>query len=343
MKDPKFAELINNIRTILIISSQPLDFDCLGSGLILKKYLESLGKKVRLIFPRKLNESEREYYSFLPCFEEIEDQDTREVLKQKNFDLLIFVDGTNLIQFYGWDKDDGIPNINIYDKRIQIDHHLQQPEEIATLVIKNSQLSSTMEVILSQVLPEDFIDEKMATLAYAALVGDTGNFRWNFTPATLEWAAKLLKKGARALEVIDRFFFFMRKDQLEGISSAIKLTEYFDDLGASFVFLPLEKLQAEGIDEHKLAIIRDAVRDFTARVVRGYPLGFVMYESKPKKISIKAYGNNFRNKVNLPKMFVGLGGNGGGHFNAAGADIEGGFEEIKHKLFDLLKNYAKTS
>lgn len=66
--------------------------------------------------------------------------------------------------------------------------------------------SSTVEIIIREILPASFLDSKLATLAYAGISGDTGNFRWNFTAKTLKLASLLLEKGAKYLEVIEKSF-----------------------------------------------------------------------------------------------------------------------------------------
>lgn len=93
-------ELIGKTQTVLIIGSRPLDFDCLGTGLVLKKYLESKGRKVTFMFPGKISRGDKDYYGILPYFEEIITADTRMVLSKRNFDLLVLLDGSNWMQFY---------------------------------------------------------------------------------------------------------------------------------------------------------------------------------------------------------------------------------------------------
>lgn len=339
MKDKRFLEIVENIKTVLIIASRPLDFDCLGSGLVLKKYLESLGKKVTLMWPGKMSKEEKDFNSFLPYFEEVVDQDTREVLAKKNFDLLILVDGANFGQFYDYDKSGETPFLRNYDQRVWVDHHQMSPEKLGTEIFKDSKASSTMEVILEQILPEDFIDKNIATLSYAALVGDTGNFQWNFSPKTLTLASMLLEKGAEVLIILDKYFSSKTKTYLKMLSYAIENVEYFDDLKTVFLFLPFQKLQTDNIDEVKLADLKRAFKIEISKSIQGYSRGIVIYETQFGKIGISARGNNLSNKISFPKFLAELGGNSGGHFHAAGAHIEGDFTEIKAKLLDLVKKY----
>lgn len=336
-----FQEYLKNEQTVLIIASRPLDFDCLGSGLILKKYLESLGKKVTLRHGSNLSAEEKSYYSVLPFFEEIIFGDTREVLSKKQFDVLIFIDGTNLVQYYDENTLLERPNLNIYEKRIHIDHHLSLPEKLGTWTLQKK-LSSTAEVILTEIIPEDFINQDIANLGYAAIVGDTGNFKWSFQPETMALAAKLLKKGASFLEIIDRFFFSRTRIYVEMLAYGINNCEYNEELQTQFLFMPYAKLQQDHFSPHKLSVLKEAFQEDVARTVKDFPRGFMVYEEKPGKVVISARGNNLTNKINLPQMLREIGGNGGGHLNACRAEVAGDFEEMKQQLIELIRKYLRS-
>lgn len=333
-----FQDYIKEEKTVLIIASRPVDFDCLGSGLILKKYLESLNKKVTLMQSSILSADEKDYYSFLPYFDEIIFTDTREALSAKNFDVLILIDGTNSVQYYDENSPLQKPNLEAYDKIIHIDHHLNNPEHLGAWTLQKK-LSCTAEIILTEIIPEDFIDENIANLGYAAILGDTGNFKWSFQPETMELAAKLLQKGASFLEIVDRFFFSRTRIYMEMIAYGINNCEYNAELQTQFLFMPYLKLQQDSFDLHKLFILKEAFQEDVARTVSGFPRGCMVFEEKLGKVIISARGNNLTNKINLPKMLQEIGGNGGGHLNACRAEVEGDFEETKKKLIELIKKH----
>lgn len=335
-----FQDYIKTDKTILIIASRPLDFDCLGTGLILKKYLESKDKKVALMQSSNPSSEERDFYSMLPFFDEVKFSDTREALAKKNFDLLILIDGTNFVQYYDESSPLPSPNLKVYEKIIHIDHHQGLPENLGTLTLQK-QMSSSAEVILTEIIPEDFIDKDIANLGYAAIVGDTGNFKWSFQPETLALASKLLKKGADFKEIINKYCFSRSKLYMEMIAYGIKNCFYDNNLHTQFLFMPYGKLQKDKIEKHKLAVLKEAFQEDVARTVKDFSRGFMVYEEKPGKIVISARGNNLTNKINMPLMLKEIGGNGGGHLNACRAEVKGDFEEIKQKLIDLIKKYLE--
>ncbi|EKD64506.1 MAG: DHH subfamily 1 protein [uncultured bacterium] len=328
---------IKKDKSILIISSWPLDFDSIGSGLILKKYLESLNKKVTLVFPMKLTEREKDFYKILPHFDEVEDRDTREFFKKKIFDLLILLDGSNLAQFYeSSNKKENKPALEAYDRRIHIDHHLKNGE-LGTHTIRKTEVSSTAEIIMDEIIPKNFIDEKIATLGYAAIMQDTGNFKWSFYSSSLKLAGMLLEKGAEPFELLERSFFSKTKTYLAMLKFAIENIEYRDDIATSFLFLPYRKMREEGINDEKLSELKRAFEVELAISVKGYARGIFIYEKRPKQIAISARGSNIHNKINLPKMLSGIGLEGGGHFNSCGFSTERDFKKVKDLIVGAIE------
>ena len=107
--------------------------------------------------------------------------------------------------------------------------------------------------------------------------------------------------------------------------------------------MPYAKLQQDGINSHKLSILKEAFQEEVARTVKGYPRGFMVYEEALGKIVISARGNNLTNKIDLPKMLKEIGGNGGGHLNACRAEVVGDFDEIKIRLSKLISKHLINS
>lgn len=333
----EFQKYIAEDKTILIICSRPLDFDSICSGLVLKKYLESLKKLVTLVFPKKLKSKQKKYYEFLPYFNELKDIDTRKILKRKTHDLLILIDGVNLIQFYDTEKTkDNPPDLNLYPRRIRVDHHLNSPENLGTFNVHQPQTSSTAELILEKIVPVKFIDKQIATLGYIAMMQDTGNFSWNFYASTLKTAGLLLEKGADPAGVMEKLYFSFSKLHFEMLVYAIENMVYQKSIGTIFLFLPNKKRLKDKITEEKLSELKDVFLWDVARRIENYPRGFFLYEKHPGKISGSGRGNN-SNHINLPELIKEIGGNGGGHFNAAGFEIEGNFSKIKKLLLNVLK------
>lgn len=338
-----FEKLVQNNKNFLVIGSRRLDFDCIASGLIIKKYLEYLGKQATLIFPRKIDFEEKERYKFLPYFEEVIDEDTRTFIRGKKYDCLILVDGISLSQFYDTRlNSNNPPDFSKITEKVRIDHHLESSATLDIDSICDTEASSTASLIIEKIIPESFIDSKIATLALAGLIDDTGNFCWNFNAQSLKTAANLLEKGADALTIVDRINFYGDIKYFEMLAYTINNSLHDSKLATSFLFLPFEKIKKDKINSKKLDNVGEAFKEELASRVRGYARGFMVDETIKGNISISARGNSLTNQINLPKLLTELGGNGGGHFNACGCEIKGDFDDIKERLKALIKKHLTT-
>ncbi len=337
----RFDDYIQGSKKILLITSQPLDADCISSGLVMKRYLEHLGLDVTFRFPRELTQEEIAKHNYMPLFSEFTHADTRTLLADSSFDTIILLDGTNLIQFYDYtNRELPEPVLEQSKKIIQIDHHSGEPEKLANLQIKDKTASSTIEIILAEIVPHDFLDKDLATLAYTGLVGDTGNFRWGFTSTTLSLAAMLLAKGVDATEAIEHMFSMKDKNYIEGLKYVLENIEYDDELSTIFLFLPFAKLKNDKIDVEKFRSIEAAFLEAISKNIAGYARGIIVSEFTSKKsLKIRGKGSNLHNKISLSDLWKTLGGNGGGHFHSAAMEIEADFAEFTM----LMKREIKKS
>lgn len=335
----RFADYIHGSKKILLITSQPLDADCISSGLVMKRYLEHLGVDVTLRFPRELTQEEIAKHSYMPLFSEFTHADTRTLLADSSFDTKILLDGTNLIQFYDYsNRDLPEPALDQNKKIIQIDHHSGEPEKLANLQIKDKNASSTIEIILAEIVPHDFLDKDLATLAYTGLVGDTGNFRWGFSSTTLSLAAMLLAKGVDPTEAIEHMFSMKDKEYVEGLKYVLENIEYDDELNTIFLFLPHNKLKAARIDAKKFRFIESAFLEAIAKNIDGYARGIIVSELAVKNnLKIRGKGSNLHNKISLSDLWKTLGGNGGGHFHSAAMEIEADFDKFTLQMKTEIK------
>lgn len=335
-----FARYIQEDRKVLIVTSDPLDFDCIGSGLVLKKYLEHLGKEVILRFPRTITPEEKERNKFLPYIDEIIDGDTREVLSTKQFDNLIFLDGSDLNQYFDSEESkENSPNLEVYPKRVHIDHHLNRSESLGKLIIHDPSASSTMEVLLDQVIDSNFLDSKIATLAYASIAGDTGNFRWAVNPKTLKFASLLLEKGADYKLIVNDMFFSKDPEYFKTLSWITHQIVLNDEVKTIFLPISDDIIKENGFNEQKLETLKVIFHGEIARSIKGFDRGVILREEKEGEVKISARGSHL-NQINMPQAFMEIGGKGGGHFNACSFVIEGkNIDQVKQDIIEIFKKY----
>ena len=336
----KFKKIIKGSKKCLVLIAQPLDLDCIASGILVKKYLESLKIFAEIYFPRKFTELNKETYKELPHFGEIKDTNNiKSIIQKGEYDTGIFLDGTSTIQFFNNSIDETeTPDWEHIKKKIKIDHHKESNDLLEVdFAFCDEKASSTVEILLDTIIPIDILSEDLATIAYGGISSDTGNFSWNFTPKTLRITAKVLEKGANTDLYTDMFAFSKSRKYLDAMSYAIENTEYYEDINTQVLVLSQKEFEKIG-DRGKINQIKNAFKSSIARKVKGYYRGFVLVEVNPTQIKISGRGNNYRNKLSIPEIYKKMGASGGGHIQSGGAEIYGNIGEIKQKLLETIRN-----
>ncbi len=334
----KFTQCLKNAKKILVISSQPLDPDCIASGVVMRKYLEELGYDPTLRFPKELTPLEKETFSFLPFFEEFIGEDTREYINNNEYDTIILLDGSSFLQFYDVDnKEMGTPNFNDIKTTILIDHHPTEFEGNAKLEIRDDNLSSTTEVMYSKILPKTFVKNEIATLLYIGIMGDTNNFSYAFNATTLKHAAELIERGAQPQEAINNLYNQKTKEYLSEYTEVINKLEFNDSTKTIFFIL-----DAKDASDDKVKMAKKLFRNEIAPKVKGYDRGINIQEIDDNTVRIITRGNAYTNKISLPDLLKTIGGNGGGHFNAASTQINGNVYEIQKILKENIRKFMQS-
>src|SRR4030066_25762 len=180
----KVIEAINKEQSFLITSHVKLDGDALGSELALFLMLDDLGKKVVVY-----NQDETPtHYSFLPAAKKI----VHQFGDINQYDAVFVLDCSELERV--GDKANELGKIK---KLINIDHHISN-NGLSPLKIWGGKASSTGELLFRLFRQMRCkMTKDICTNLYAAILTDTGGFRYSNTSKDTLWAAgNLVENGA---------------------------------------------------------------------------------------------------------------------------------------------------
>ncbi len=314
-------EIFAGKKTFVLTTHVNPDGDGLGSEVALALYLTGKGKSVSVI-----NQSETPaYYSFMKPLFPIETF-TREKHESiiKDAETIIALDTNSPSRFSALKES----VLQSYALKLCIDHH-PDPEAFADLYVIDEPATSTGEIVfkLLKYLGENAITPPIAEALYAAIMTDTGSFRFPKTnPETHRIAAELLECGADPTSIYQKIFE-------EGPASKLKL------LG-----LALDSLSI--LHHGAVATMTLRRKDFTetltseedtdnmvnyAMSIGGVKVGLMFIELKEGvKVSFRSKG-----MIPINKLAKEFGGNG--HLNAAGARI------YNDTLDDVVKKVVERS
>ena len=313
--------ILNNDKFLITTHVNP-DADAIGSEIAFQLILKKLGKETYII-----NHSETPYnLKFL---------DKDDVIKKfdKNIHSKIFneVDVLMALDFNHSDRmvrmSDDFRNSS--KLKICVDHH-QDEEDFVDHQFIDTNYSATAHIIYDFIRKTGIVklDYDLAYPIYAAIMTDTGSFRFERTSSELhKIAAELLELGIIPGEVFDKIYDQSYLSKVKLLGTALESLQLFGDKN-EIGYMTLTRQ-----DFRKCNGIESDTENFVnfSLSVQNVKIGLLFIElSEGFKVS-------FRSKGNIPMNKLAAEFNGGGHINAAGARFH------KEKMSDMIPIIVKKA
>ncbi|MEW4924957.1 bifunctional oligoribonuclease/PAP phosphatase NrnA [Algibacter sp. 2305UL17-15] len=322
-------QLLSTPKNIVIVPHKNPDGDAIGSTLGLYHYLKKLNHNARVITPN-------DYPDFLkwpPGEETILKYDTQ---TEECNTLISNADIIFTLDFNAFHRTGKMaPSLESSDAiKILIDHH-QEPDDYATYIYSDVNMSSTCEMVyhfIDMLDDTDKIDEDIATCLYLGIMTDTGSFRFlSTTSTTHRIVAELIDKGVKNADVHNNVYDTNSYNRLQLLGCALTNLKVLPELRTAYITLSQNELQkfdykkgdTEGIVNYALSLNNIV---FAAIFIEDRQEGII-------KISFRSKGNFSVNEFSRAHF------NGGGHNNAAGGRSEVSLNETIEKFISILPSY----
>lgn len=318
---PRFCEVIHAANKILLTSHIRPDCDALGSCLGMAGILRKLGKSVRIVCGQSVPPN----LKFIDPKSEIQcigEDVTAEELEDT--DLHIILDTSAWKQL--GDMSEVIKNSSY--KKIIFDHHRGE-DDIDAELFKNTSAEAVGRMIVeaAEHLSVELTPE-IATPAFAALATDTGWFRFpSVNDYTYQIAAKLVKGGASPAAIYGDLYEreTVGRVRLRGTVLSRVITEIEGRFVHTFIlnedYEKTGALPTDTEDLINLALEIEGTR-FAVIIIEQPSGGFKM---------------SFRSRCETAANDVATHFDGGGHRAAAGAFLEGTFEDVQEKVLGYVR------
>lgn len=307
-------EEIKKAKTIVILCHESPDGDAVASSLSVMHAIKQFGKNADVVIPEYSKD-----FKFLPGSEEILQKG-----KDEPYDLAISVDCSDLKRLAA-----GKEYFETAKKTIEIDHHSVN-SMFADLNYVDPAAPACCQVLIGMFEYYGVkIDKDLATCLLAGIITDTGGFQWGeVTPETFEFAAELIRDGAKIKEICRRALRHKSKAHCELEKIVYERLEFFEEGKVATAYLTLEdykKAEAEiGDDEGVVDMIKD-IEEVEVAVLLKEKEGVAGF-----KVSLRS-----NDEVNVSDVAMLLGG--GGHPGAAGCFVLGNVEQVKAKVLNAIK------
>lgn len=308
-------DVIRRGKRFLVTCHKRPDADALGSALGFAEVLRSLGKEAVVFVPEPLPLGLR----FLAGSGLV-----TELRPAERFDGTFVMDTASAALLPA-----GLPGAEARGPLVIIDHHAAH-DDVGDIVVRNTAACATGEVImdLAEELGVRPVPKAAATPLYAAIVADTGGFRYPPTsPNTLRLGAELLELGADPWQVAYELFEGWTEARLKLLGSILDTLELDCEGRLALLHVTRSMLEEHGAND-------DMVEGMVnyGRMLRGVEIAALLWEFPSDdgselelKLSLRSSG-----KFDISQIALALGG--GGHRAAAGAQVRMSMDDLESRI-----------
>ena len=300
--------LMQQARSLVLVSHIGPDGDTLGSTLGLAEALRQTGKQVTLLVDDTLPAT----FKFLPGLAAY--QQPREGEKIP-CDLTVVVDASSKDRM-------GVAEQCLDASILNIDHHVSNTRYADYLLLDDT-AAATGEIMVKLLRANDRpIDKSMAVCFYTAIVTDCGYFKYaNTTPSCMRVAADLVALGVEPNEISDLLELKSRAS-VELLGKVLPTLTFFAGGRIATMELPLA-LYNKNVSTDSFI--------YHSRYIDGVDVAVMFKEVAENQTRVSMRSKN----VDVSK--VALQFNGGGHVKAAGCTIHLPLADAKKALVAALK------
>ena len=300
-------KIISKSENIVLSTHVNPDADGIGSEIGMYYYLKAIGKNCKIIniSPTPL------FLDFIDPDDIIEKYDSsiHDILF-KEFNLAIAFDIGDYKRLY--DISDNISKNHIYS--VSIDHHPYN-DNFFDLPLVDTSFAATGHMVWEFLKFNDFLNFSLvqAKALYAALITDTGSFRYNSTNNKCHlMAAHLLENGVKPYDIYESIYERRSLEQIKLLASSINSLSFHYNGIICGCIITKEMQELIGADSSHIEGFTDFFRSIN-KVQIAY---CIVEQDKNIRINFRSRGKYIINDI--AKVF-----GGGGHKLAAGATITG--------------------
>ena len=312
-------EKIDKSKSILILTHENPDGDAIGASLALYNALRKKEKNALVYIP-----TPDKTFSFLPGFDDVLIGNV--LPDREHFDACISLDCSDLNRL-------GVAQdlFNSFEETICIDHHITN-QNYADITYINAIASSTCENLMVVMASLGYpINKEVAECLYTGFLTDTGGFRYNCQPETMEMVATLLETGINMAKIYRTVFDVTTFEKTKLTARCLDRLELLVDGQISFTYVLRSDLDELKLEEADTDNIVNYGRNIDSVEVSVFAK---QREGNTYKVSMRA--NEYVDVSVVASKF-----GGGGHVRAAGFETVMNLEQLKSTIVDEIKKQLK--
>ena len=309
-------------RHVALSTHMNADGDGCGSESALARLLAQRGMSSRIVNPTPWPA----LFDFLLGDAAVDDT-ARGSAALADIDLLLVVDISDVKRL--GNLTDAVRRLTI--PKIVIDHHVASDDPAGDILLTDTTACATGELVYDLACELDLeITPEIARSLYAAILTDTGGFRYsNTTPRSHAIAADLLSHGVDPEEMYQRVYASAPAGRVRLLAEVLTTLGVDERCGVAWLTMGAGSLERHGVRSEDLDGIVEHARSIagTRMAIFFRDLGYGKV-----KISFRSTGD-----VDVNQFARGFGG--GGHAKASGALVAGTLDDVRDRVVSEAKRF----
>jgi len=291
------------------------DGDGCGSECALARLLAQRGMAVHIVNPTPWPE----LFGFLLA-DDVEDRSADGTDALKGIDLLIVLDISDVRRLGS--LADAVRSLKV--PRIVIDHHIASDDRAGDILLTDTTACATGELIYDLACELGLeITPRIAKSLYAAILTDTGSFRFsNTTPRSHAVAADLLSVGVDPEEIYQRVYASAPAGRVRLLADVLQSLGVDEQKGLAWLSMGPDIMEQHRVRQEDL----DGIVEH-ARSIAGTRMAVFFRDLGHGKVKV-----SFRSTGGVDVNAFARKFGGGGHARASGALISGTLEDVRERI-----------
>jgi len=309
-------------RRVALSTHMNADGDGCGSEAALARLLAQRGLTSRIVNPTPWPA----FFDFL-LGDDVADDTRNGAAALTGIDLLIVLDISDVKRLGGLTET--VRRLAV--PKLVIDHHIASDDPAGHVLLTDTTACATGELVYDLACELDLdITPEIARSLYAAILTDTGGFRYsNTTPRSHAIAAELLTRGVDPEDMYQRVYASAPAGRVRLLAEVLSTLGVDDRCGLAWLTMTSGTLERHGVRSEDLDGIVEHARSIagTRMAIFFRDLGYGKV-----KISFRSTGDVDVNR--FARLF-----GGGGHVKASGALVPGSLEEVRDRVVSEAKGF----
>lgn len=308
----KILPVIRESRSFLVASHENPDGDAIGSTLALANALREIGKEVVAYNQDGVPND----YRFLPGWEHV----VTSLPEDARFDVGLVLDAGELRRAGSWIR-------RACRTLVNIDHH-PHSENFGEIYWVDEQASATGVLVYRLLQAGGWpISLDVATSIYTTILSDTGSFRYsNADPEAFRVAGEMVALGVDPWSIASGLYESQEESRLRLLALALPTLDVAPCGTFAAITVTEDMLSMTGSrPEHTDRFIN------YPRSIQGVEVAIFFRQIGPDRFKV---GFRSKGKIDVGALAREFGG--GGHHNAAGAELNGSLPFVRNQVFSRL-------